>query len=1287
MEPTRSKSPRDQAVDVLKEAEIVGGHVHSSATLSQREAVKRQMNESKINIDDVFCQNSVEEANLKKCSCSACNLEKPSDDERNQVKRESFESPKRVAETNVPKQQLSTSNSTPTVEISLDEIFGVASTSSIQDKVVSNNIEEHGSMKTVDDRSANTSVIESAVTLHKPATTDIKKSPSSPAHPDSSSNKVTRSEKVNTHSSDFKPIAEPRKSKEYHVTAETHSEPVPLRSDTSAPNFEMDNGASQSLDWLEKLVSSDDSGSKRKDHDFEISNTVATTSVPRKPARGNEINGKTTHMGVQISSVPPSSSQSESRSAVRKADRGKEKSIAGQDSCEQTRDGSPVMVREKLAEIRPDLSAAEINRQVESGQDDHKQSPSLSHRDPERSMFTLDPEEIHFPHGRTTLVGDILRKPSVLEETSFNTDHLSPKEDVNRAYCQRLSQLKSELGLDQMDSKETKTPVPPQRSKSTSTVKSVYSYGKEAGRGETMPATEQRSLDHDALIDAVFGEVLDGEMSEQTNLGESSLSQTLQETVASDECSDSKKIRYLTHKPGLEECNSIAAVHTLKESGVKEYVTELLDQSLDDAMSSASISLEERAKREGDRSPVTDTSFDRKHREQRPSIGPNNHKEEEKEEEKDQKSHDVDPNIKEVYTSNINNQQLMESVISYPHSVASPRLASPAVMTSERDRSAGEFDGFLESHSHAHQNTGDDITFVSSASVVMNDTHSSSDGEFDNDHIMKLVFSQPTEILKLEPQSHMDRSQNRGQVSGPEQASETPDSSLHYQTDSRSCSSMDHSHRKTDDEVLEIEVYPDHFTIKGSYAMFINKEEEPLGRLLEELHSRGTSSLDFSITPKLRRLLFQCIQEKAYPAAKDLLSSRARNLLVDEEFVDMADAAMEKNRFSEQSNLQGNINFCTVENNLCADEVMFHLKRHGFSPTEMHLIRYPPPGGHQSTKRVMSKYLKEFMSATVDENELVILPSTISAYDMLCHCTCEADDIVLTAAPTYAASVRNIGARAHCRLRTVETDMASPKLDLVNYQKALDSHHSKGEVVRAVLIINPHNPLGAIFPPDEVIQLCNWATRNNLVVLVDESFSSCVFGSSSFKSFLTYRHQLEKPKLVVYIWGLSKDFGIPGLKISVVQTSSSELMTSLSRLTLIYPVSALAHDAASVLLSDYEWLRKFHALKLARLSAHYKFVVRHLHEIGLNFIPAVAGCFVMADFRKHLRSQTFASELSLFQSLCDRGVMLTPGQQVLAQQPGWMRLVFGGNRKELVEGINRLRSFFNLPSVQDTVEY
>ncbi|VDM79439.1 unnamed protein product [Strongylus vulgaris] len=77
---------------------------------------------------------------------------------------------------------------------------------------------------------------------------------------------------------------------------------------------------------------------------------------------------------------------------------------------------------------------------------------------------------------------------------------------------------------------------------------------------------------------------------------------------------------------------------------------------------------------------------------------------------------------------------------------------------------------------------------------------------------------------------------------------------------------MENDSGKADEELLEIEVFPGYFHIKGSYSLVIHRGD-PLGELLSEVHAKGSaSSMDFSITSKLRRLLVQCFKQKNRPA-------------------------------------------------------------------------------------------------------------------------------------------------------------------------------------------------------------------------------------------------------------------------------------------------------------------------------------------------------------------------------------------------------------------------------------
>ncbi|VDM82970.1 unnamed protein product, partial [Strongylus vulgaris] len=284
---------------------------------------------------------------------------------------------------------------------------------------------------------------------------------------------------------------------------------------------------------------------------------------------------------------------------------------------------------------------------------------------------STDPEQIHYPPGRTILVGDIVRKPSVLEETSFNTDHLSPISDVSKAYTQRLSQLKSELGLDEMgnssaeqkeDSKEEEQAPPrdePERVESNS--RPTF-YQEEPDGSCDENAQKHKPMSDEALVDAMFNPVFEGESSEMASLAAASSSQTLntQDRQGAEKSDDSGEHK---QSSGFDDWYDNPTAPPSEENEVKDFVEEILSQSMDEAMFSASKSLRNKEQMKQEYLKHTDTSFDKK---SHPDLEPDTSPSEEIK----------DPLIEAVFTSTIDKDQFMESVISYPASTSSSRVTS-----------------------------------------------------------------------------------------------------------------------------------------------------------------------------------------------------------------------------------------------------------------------------------------------------------------------------------------------------------------------------------------------------------------------------------------------------------------------------------------------------------------------------------------------------------------------------------------------------------------------------------
>ncbi|CAP39726.2 Protein CBG23277 [Caenorhabditis briggsae] len=541
------------------------------------------------------------------------------------------------------------------------------------------------------------------------------------------------------------------------------------------------------------------------------------------------------------------------------------------------------------------------------------------------------------------------------------------------------------------------------------------------------------------------------------------------------------------------------------------------------------------------------------------------------------------------------------------------------------------------------------------------------------------------------------------------------DSSSISKSDSRRSLSLprNRSIRPSDEELLEIEIKPDYFVIKGSYSLLIPKSD-PLGLMLQvsvpqmsvqvftyfqklREQNNGLATLDFSLTRKLKKLLVNCIREKAgcldmsstSSKYEGLLSSRGQSLI---ESIDHASATflkMNVDKYEPTRNPNGVVNFCTAENNICTpllEERFKHLEL--FFPNTEHLVRYPPGGGWPEAREVLVKYFREFMGARVTVDELALTPSTRTGYDVTSYCLFEADDdfdllhfisdILLTNGPAYAGTISNVQEKAQCVVACVETDLSNPRLDVNKYEEELKRQTDLENTVSGVIIVNPHNPLGVTFPPEDVVNLCNWATSKNLHVVIDEVFANCVFDkpNSKFRPFLSYRHRVHRPENVAWLWSVSKDFGLPGLKFAVIHSANEGLRRAATKLQMYYPCSPFVQDFAINLLSDSVWLREFHSEVNRRISIHYRYTAQNLERLEIPFVPAQAGIFVFADFSKLLSTVDSAGELELFENLATAGVMLTPGVHQNCHVFGWFRIVFACTKEELEEGFRRLFTYF-----------
>uniref|UniRef100_A0A8C2TAU9 Aminotransferase class I/classII large domain-containing protein n=1 Tax=Coturnix japonica TaxID=93934 RepID=A0A8C2TAU9_COTJA len=210
----------------------------------------------------------------------------------------------------------------------------------------------------------------------------------------------------------------------------------------------------------------------------------------------------------------------------------------------------------------------------------------------------------------------------------------------------------------------------------------------------------------------------------------------------------------------------------------------------------------------------------------------------------------------------------------------------------------------------------------------------------------------------------------------------------------------------------------------------------------------------------------------------------------------------------------------------------------------------------------------------------------------------------------------------------------------------------QGIRVRVLVLINPNNPLGDIYPAQLLKECLEFAHRHELHVIMDEIYMLSVYDDITFTSVLSL-DSLPDPERTHFMWGFSKDFGMSGIRVGVLYTRNHAVQKAVNQLAVFHSCPGpVQHN--SICLDLIDWLDNvFLPTNKKRLKEAQKLLVDGLADIGIPVLSSSGGLFVW-----FLKSQTFEAELELWQKLLDNKLLISPGKAFYCYEPGWFRLVF-----------------------------
>ncbi|KAH8757222.1 putative 1-aminocyclopropane-1-carboxylate synthase [Diaporthe sp. PMI_573] len=400
------------------------------------------------------------------------------------------------------------------------------------------------------------------------------------------------------------------------------------------------------------------------------------------------------------------------------------------------------------------------------------------------------------------------------------------------------------------------------------------------------------------------------------------------------------------------------------------------------------------------------------------------------------------------------------------------------------------------------------------------------------------------------------------------------------------------------------------------------------------------------------------------------------------------------------SNPNGFLSLGVAENTLMHKELISHIE--STLKLDSHALGYGDgfDGSHR-LRQILSDFLTSWFkpSRPVLPQEVVVTSGVSAAIEACAFSLCDPGDGVLLARPFYRAFLYNLRNRAGLRPVLVSFNGTDPMAaeSIKAYERALLEAKQEGITIKALMLCNPHNPLGRCACPQLLHELMRFCQKYKIHLISDEIYGLSCWGNtelpdtSPFHSVLAIdKTNLIDPALVHVLWGMSKDFGVNGMRLGcVVSQSNDDLLRALRANSIFTCPSSLADRATVSILSNAAFVKNFIKKDQQRLAEHYDRITRFLSHHKICFAPSNSGFFIWADLFSFWSprlgstvanighsdgesSEKWTLEDRLSEHFYKQKIFLAAGKSFGSEDAGWFRLTFALEQDYLDEGLRRV---------------
>ena len=186
----------------------------------------------------------------------------------------------------------------------------------------------------------------------------------------------------------------------------------------------------------------------------------------------------------------------------------------------------------------------------------------------------------------------------------------------------------------------------------------------------------------------------------------------------------------------------------------------------------------------------------------------------------------------------------------------------------------------------------------------------------------------------------------------------------------------------------------------------------------------------------------------------------------------------------------------------------------------------PDPKGSLTARKAVARFYSD-RGLKAEAEQVILTSGSSESYFHLFKMLAKPGEKILFPRPSYPLF------EEIARLAEVETgfynldENAGWQIDCENLESKIRAD------VKAIVIISPSNPTGAVISEKTLRRVAELAAKHNLPIISDEVFSEYIFDGTQFPRLAGITQKMGKNQPTVYtLNGLSKTYALPGLKLS-----------------------------------------------------------------------------------------------------------------------------------------------------------